>query len=839
VSQNGVFNPRDYGAVGNESIATTGSMASGSSQLTVATSNGSTTGFSVGNYLTVKGAGAKTVPGSIAAGSNQLTLPSSAGFTLDTYVRVAGAGAGGSLMFAQIRDVVGNMLTLSENAGTTVSDANVTNDGVLYDAKITAIAGNVLTLDRTASATVSGAVVKIDDHPAFVACLEDMRAQVNPVSYGALWYGSKVVVPPGVKDPKQSTGGPYGFGHFGYRMSRPLHITSCCIFEGTSGYHWPSTILHFDPGVTGVIFDAPNDRGLPHNHARADGTILRQIGIVGSATLGPVESLAGGFYQLPWQPGKTVVPGDVRVPSTYRQNLWGKAIMCLTGGTTATSYLDEPNWNSAGGDAGIYTESTGVVWKLIDCDGILMQAPGKIADCFIYAFSGNGVNYQALGHPQAIANNSKIVNNRIVICGGNGIRANGNDANQGHIEGNDSSRCYGYGFVDTSLLSNIWVSNHGAECLRGAAWFDHGRVLFHYAEGGQGPIHLTQNSAWVHGVAGAGAGDGFDSVHKLQRGKVWSTGAVFAAGAIVYPTVDNGYFYWTSTGGTTAGTEPVWPLGRGKSVTDGTALWYCYGPSAVQQGLSILHQNTLTPTQFNNHGGQHRMRFDATTINADEYFAWKCGIDSAGMTTGYSLMGPDSHHYGWQTLTWNRGGLDAQAFCLSTQRAVDNGTAVRAGMLEIPNAFYLGSPYYSRILQHVGTAPPTTSAWLRGSFMWNAAPDANGLQGWECVAAGTPGTWVPVAISGGLVVHNMTSDASYTLSTAQKFASIVEITDTGALLTTTRSIILPTWAGMERTVYNGTAQTLVFTTQNGNGFQVYPNERRQVYCDGTNVVAVG
>ena len=44
------------------------------------------------------------------------------------------------------------------------------------------------------------------------------------------------------------------------------------------------------------------------------------------------------------------------------------------------------------------------------------------------------------------------------------------------------------------------------------------------------------------------------------------------------------------------------------------------------------------------------------------------------------------------------------------------------------------------------TAAPTGGTWAIGDFCYSATPDVNGLLGWVCAVAGTPGTWIPVPI---------------------------------------------------------------------------------------------
>ena len=43
------------------------------------------------------------------------------------------------------------------------------------------------------------------------------------------------------------------------------------------------------------------------------------------------------------------------------------------------------------------------------------------------------------------------------------------------------------------------------------------------------------------------------------------------------------------------------------------------------------------------------------------------------------------------------------------------------------------------------SSTPTTGAWRVGDKVYNNAPSAGQPMGWMCVAAGTPGTWRPMA----------------------------------------------------------------------------------------------
>lgn len=57
-----------------------------------------------------------------------------------------------------------------------------------------------------------------------------------------------------------------------------------------------------------------------------------------------------------------------------------------------------------------------------------------------------------------------------------------------------------------------------------------------------------------------------------EAGEYWSASVVYYALALAFPTVPNGHYYKTTSGGTSASTEPSWPT-DGTTVTDGTVTW--------------------------------------------------------------------------------------------------------------------------------------------------------------------------------------------------------------------------------------------------------------------------
>lgn len=89
----------------------------------------------------------------------------------------------------------------------------------------------------------------------------------------------------------------------------------------------------------------------------------------------------------------------------------------------------------------------------------------------------------------------------------------------------------------------------------------------------------------------------------------------------------------------------------------------------------------------------------------------------------------------------------------------------------------------------------------------------------------------------GFSLHNMASDADYTLTASQAFNRIIKITDSGVLLSAARNIIVPTQV-REFVFWNATAQSLTFKTSAGTGTAVAAGAKGHGFCDGVNVEGV-
>lgn len=70
----------------------------------------------------------------------------------------------------------------------------------------------------------------------------------------------------------------------------------------------------------------------------------------------------------------------------------------------------------------------------------------------------------------------------------------------------------------------------------------------------------------------------------------WAATTAYTVGARVVPTVSNGFVYDCTTAGTTSGTQPVWPLTIGTTVTDGTVVWTCTATTSTSVPIPKNHE---------------------------------------------------------------------------------------------------------------------------------------------------------------------------------------------------------------------------------------------------------
>lgn len=94
---------------------------------------------------------------------------------------------------------------------------------------------------------------------------------------------------------------------------------------------------------------------------------------------------------------------------------------------------------------------------------------------------------------------------------------------------------------------------------------------------------------------------------------------------------------------------------------------------------------------------------------------------------------------------------------------------------------------------------------------------------------------IPFQEQFGKLAVNFSSNANLNLTGDQQLYGIVNITDSGPVLTGPVEVIFPyLTAGYKRIVINSTAQTLTFIGTAGSGVSVPPNASATIFCSGTN-----
>jgi hypothetical protein len=493
----------------------------------------------------------------------------------------------------------------------------------------------------------------------------------------------------------------------------------------------------------------------------------------------------------------------------------------------------------------------------------------RIQNCFVQGFAGNGIQLGPNGNVDGITIDACSVQ----FVGGHGIfTAYGDNVILGLISNCAVLDVNGYAFID--LGSHTYIGCETQDCILGGWYFGgRSRALDCYQEGGSGPVYLSVNAVWDSGSMGATASGLGDFIYGAFQPE-WQRLHPYTKSEVVQPTVanHNGWYYVAFIeGGTSGPNEPIWPVGRLSKVVDGGVTWYCLGNVAPTdqtskgaqfglfrganlqdiRGLGFDGQAaTQSPATFQwldgepNGLGQNIQvgrQFVAGPLSPGMYFAWTSTLDNGRGPVVAEGNGPSP---GWQGVGW--GGNDiapanvyvgdpgALGWAIATPRAVASGCGMFAGQCGFAEPLLLGSKSWgSQIYFGSYTSPPASgNTWLTGSLVWNSSPNENGIVGWQCSAGGNPGTWQPLNVAGGRLRHDITSNADYTLGGTEQLSSIVEITDTGGLLGTTRRIIMPTWDGAQRTVYNNTAQSLIFVGNTGSGVTVATGRRQQIYCDG-------
>jgi hypothetical protein len=545
-----------------------------------------------------------------------------------------------------------------------------------------------------------------------------------------------------------------------------------------------------------------------------------------------------------WAADTVVTPGDVVAPVAivppFLTSYTCFAFLCVVGGTTGGT---EPDWASIQFPAAALKQLTivdgGVTWQIIEyAHAIRLYEFLKIENVYIAYQGGDGIRVHADVTDSDVptgANIFRIDYTRVEGGLGYAMSAQGGDSNAGLVTRLSGASNSGGGIFDNSFLGNTYVECHMADnypslndyCgLNGNAT---GLFIGCYSEGGNWVV----NSPWM-----VIAPTGFKQTTTGQPGQVIKTGSSspFTVSETGTGTMlsqlgeydENSVLFWQNQGieplpwrfhyndpGSGATSLPIYLVDIGLDTSElaisftgqnhresggyvqaqrGIMVGPLAGDGDIDSGPILTNGSAAPSGPVSGQNNQWRVADEILNVtpSVNGIEKWVCSVRGGFTSTSWTA---DANHYGGALI----------------QPSTPNGYVYRA----------IGTGDSS------GTEPSWTTV-VGATF-------ADGPLYWECFGVDAP-LFTPVMVVGPRIRHNMTSDANYPLSTTEQFASIVEITDTLVVLTTTRTIFLPLWDGAQKTVSNGTLQSLVFESSTGTGPTVPAGSKAFLYCDGTNWV---
>ncbi len=576
-----------------------------------------------------------------------------------------------------------------------------------------------------------------DDIDAFEAAIAAMNVApgIDPFIPEA-WVGAVLYLPPGI-----------------YRLSRTLQIPRQMIVQGTGGAgDYASSVIVVAKGQSGIDFEGVY---LSPTGGRADYAQMRDVAVYHEAH----AAFASTLRPLKWEPLTIVTVGEVRVPSVVTAA--GYALRCTAEGTTDTIEPAYPVGTSLAGafvpEGTAYLDGT-ATWEVFYAHGIKVRSPYvRLENCQIVGFPSNGIDVLASYStiPPTYGSLSFFGKVRSEYNGGHGLFLAGDDTNAGVAINCDFSNNQGFGVNNRAFLNFTFLALHTEGNEGGAPYYStSGDWVGCYAEGNQGAIVL-HNGTWTGGVAGAGLFDEFSDRYRTP----WTALDVIPAAGVRRPTADNDWYYISYAGGTTGAVEPTWPVGRGKTVTDGTVEWLCYGltettttPILAINGRNLRALSVRTPDQI-----VSKMGSDGAAAFAFQFSRLN---QSTGVEEhGYALNYDGAHDWGFYGIN------SAQTAAFLTTEATANWPQYGAGYFSFPRGFIIGGGgAYQRLLG--GLEAPIAGAWIAGDTMFNATPAIGAAIGWRCVTSGSPGTWEPLYSADGATITPVAFDIDWSTSHA-------------------------------------------------------------------------
>lgn len=319
-------------------------------------------------------------------------------------------------------------------------------------------------------------------------------------------------------------------------------------------------------------------------------------------------------------------------------------------------------------------------------DGILIRARGRVERVWVFGFGGHGIWINAdagivdFGQMFGNANHFTLFDVMVWGNGLDGLHVEGRDANNGHVILLDATANGGWGLYDFTLTGNTYITCHfntNNVTLQASATANIGSVKT------EGASNLSQ----FINCYGEGAG-GY--ISELTQA-VTVDGGNFS-GALFHPEDSEAHI---RNGGIARHAPWV-----GETYLGDTGARMFLGSYSVAGALnSPLHYASDDIT------GLNQGHFSYVTAN--KAWSWHAGAIA-------------NTYMQWPTQESNwRGGVIAPSF---------------------PNGIFLGTNAAGPRIFY-GAAAPVAGTWALGDMVINSQPAVGEPPLWQCVVAGTPGTW--------------------------------------------------------------------------------------------------
>ena len=280
-------------------------------------------------------------------------------------------------------------------------------------------------------------------------------------------------------------------------------------------------------------------------------------------------------------------------------------------------WYPQPGFWPFSGSAPTYTDNH-VTWTMVAAHAFDAHARVTLKRCMAIGFAGHGFSFNSgrsgsLGGDYGNTDCTVMEDLRTFYNGGSHVYTWGTDAAAMVCTGGLAFQNRGFAVNDVAIgARNTWNSVEG-EAHEAGSYQGRGHFINCYSEGGNPPpVVYGSNDEDSGGIWSGGSTPQFSGFWA----QTWAPGTTYADGSFVVGTTagqanSGPVFFYTENGGTSGGSEPVWPEGlcsyfSGITTNDNGIVWQAYGSTQPSFGLIDYSSGDVFPKVIAN-------RFGSTT----------------------------------------------------------------------------------------------------------------------------------------------------------------------------------------------------------------------------------